>query len=146
MTYGSQWRLRSAWASAQSYQSIHCQHEDTLGPLLIIECTVKTDQTGRMPRLIWVFSGHPCHFVGFVVLQLILSYFVLFLIFSCCQIWSTQRTWLCCACITGQTVSITQSGSSGSLSREGRSWKIENKAFKWLRGVKRATDWELRKM
>ena len=24
-----------------------------------------SDQTGRMPRLIWVFAGHTCHFVGF---------------------------------------------------------------------------------
>ena len=25
------------------------------------------DQTGPMPRLIWVFAGHTCHFVGFVM-------------------------------------------------------------------------------
>ena len=25
-----------------------------------------SDQTGRMPRLIWVFAGRPCHFGGFV--------------------------------------------------------------------------------
>ena len=25
-----------------------------------------SDQTGRMPRLIWVFAGRTCHFVGFV--------------------------------------------------------------------------------
>ena len=25
------------------------------------------DQTGRMPRLIWVFTGRTCHFVGFVM-------------------------------------------------------------------------------
>ena len=30
-----------------------------------------SDQTGRMPRLIWVFAGHTCHFVGFVVRRLI---------------------------------------------------------------------------
>ena len=24
-----------------------------------------SDQTGQMPRLIWVFAGHTCHFVGF---------------------------------------------------------------------------------
>ena len=24
-----------------------------------------SDQTGRMPRLIWVFTGRTCHFVGF---------------------------------------------------------------------------------
>ena len=26
-----------------------------------------SDQTGRMPRLIWVFAGRTCHFVGFVI-------------------------------------------------------------------------------
>ena len=26
-----------------------------------------SDQIGRMPRLIWVFAGRTCHFVGFVV-------------------------------------------------------------------------------
>ena len=32
--------------------------------------TAKTDQSGWMPRLIWVFAGRTCHFVGFVVMQL----------------------------------------------------------------------------
>ena len=26
-----------------------------------------SDQTGRMPRLMWVFAGRPCHYVGYVV-------------------------------------------------------------------------------
>ena len=30
-----------------------------------------SDQTGRMPRLIWVFAGCTCHFVGFVTRWLI---------------------------------------------------------------------------
>ena len=30
-----------------------------------------SDQTGRMPRLIWVFAGRTCHFVGYVMLRLI---------------------------------------------------------------------------
>ena len=36
--------------------------------------TAKTDQTGRMhpPSLIWVFAGHTCHLVGFVMWQLIM--------------------------------------------------------------------------
>ena len=38
----AQQRLRSAWASAQSYQSLRCLHEETLGPWLSLECTVKT--------------------------------------------------------------------------------------------------------
>ena len=29
-----------------------------------------SDQTGRMPRLIWVFAGRTCRFVGFVMRQL----------------------------------------------------------------------------
>ena len=28
------------------------------------------DQTGRMPGLIWIFTGRMCHFVGFVTRQL----------------------------------------------------------------------------
>ena len=39
---GTQLRLRSAWASTQSDQSLHCPHEDTLGPQLPIKCTAKT--------------------------------------------------------------------------------------------------------
>ena len=30
-----------------------------------------TDQTGRMPSLIWVFAGRTCHFVGFIMRRLI---------------------------------------------------------------------------
>ena len=30
-----------------------------------------SDQTGRMPRLIWVFAECTCHFVGFVMRRLI---------------------------------------------------------------------------
>ena len=37
-----------------------------------------SDQTGRMPRLIWVFAGRTCNFVGFVMCRLIffLSFFL----------------------------------------------------------------------
>ena len=38
----AQRRLRSAWASVQSDQSLRCTHEVTLGPQLPIECTAKT--------------------------------------------------------------------------------------------------------
>ena len=31
-----------------------------------------SDQTGRMPRLIWVFAGRTSHFVGFIMLRSIL--------------------------------------------------------------------------
>ena len=42
-----------------------------LGSSATIKRTAKTDQTGQMPRLIWVFAGRTCHFVGFVMRQLI---------------------------------------------------------------------------
>ena len=38
----AQQRLRSAWASAQSDQSLRCPHEESLGPYLPIERTAKT--------------------------------------------------------------------------------------------------------
>ena len=38
--------------SEDSHQSLRCPHQETLAPQLPIECTAKTDQTGRLPRLI----------------------------------------------------------------------------------------------
>ena len=38
----TQRRLRSAWASAQSDQSLRCPHDESLGPQLPIEHTAKT--------------------------------------------------------------------------------------------------------
>ena len=56
-------RLRSAWASAQSDQSLPCPHEKSLGPELPNECTVKIliRLGGR-----WAHT----HFVGFVMSRL----------------------------------------------------------------------------
>ena len=45
--------LRTQWA-AEDPRILHADREDS-------------DQTGRMPRLIWVFDGRTCHFVGFIV-------------------------------------------------------------------------------
>ena len=36
-----------------------------------------SDQTGRMPRLIWVLAGRTCHFVGFVLRWLAHMFFVI---------------------------------------------------------------------
>ena len=44
-----------AWASTQSDQSFRCPHIETLGPKLPTKHRAKTDQTVRMPRLI--FAG-----------------------------------------------------------------------------------------
>ena len=64
----AQWRLRSAWASAQSDQSSLSAWR-SIGSLATQKAHGKdSDQTGQMPRLIWVFAGRTCHFVGFVML------------------------------------------------------------------------------
>ena len=39
-----------------------------------------SDQTGWMPRLIWVFAGRTGHFIGFVVLQLTSTYSFFFIL------------------------------------------------------------------
>ena len=73
MTKPTKWlcaqrRLRSAWASAQSDQSLRCTLNGQLS--FLHADSEDSDQTGRMARLIWVFAGRICHFVGFVMRQL----------------------------------------------------------------------------
>ena len=41
------------------------------------------DQSGRMPRLIWVFAGRTCHFVGFVMRRLIFLVQILCITLNC---------------------------------------------------------------
>ena len=53
----AQRRLRSAWASAQSDQSLLCAHWVAKDPSFLHADSEDSDQTGRMPRLIWVFAG-----------------------------------------------------------------------------------------
>ena len=65
----AQQRLRSAWASAQSDQSSLSAWRK-LGSLATHWAhSEDSDQTGQMPRLIWVFTLRT-HFVGFVMLWL----------------------------------------------------------------------------
>ena len=46
----TQWRLRSAWASAQSYQTLRCPHEESLDLYLPIKRTAKSlIRLGRCP-------------------------------------------------------------------------------------------------
>ena len=59
---------------AQSDQSLRYPHKETLGPQIPIERKAKTDQTGWMPRWIWIFAGRTGHFVGFVMLRLICEF------------------------------------------------------------------------
>ena len=67
----AQRRHKSAWASALSGRPVWSvfavrmkKHWDLSYPLSYCE---DSDQIGRMPRLIWVFAGRKCHFVGFVM-------------------------------------------------------------------------------
>ena len=53
----AQRRLRSAWASAQSGQSLLCAQWVARDPSFIHADSEDSDQTGQMPRLIWVFAG-----------------------------------------------------------------------------------------
>ena len=79
----AQRRLRSEWASTQSDQSSsdqnghrHVWSESSLSaqwvanPSFLHADREDSDQTRWMPRLIWVFTGCTCHFVGFVKRQL----------------------------------------------------------------------------
>ena len=64
--------LRSAWVSAQTDQSSMSAWRK-LGSLANHWAhSEDSDQTGRMPRLIWVFAGRTCHFICFVMRWLIL--------------------------------------------------------------------------
>ena len=63
----AQWRIRSAWASAQTDQSLHSPHEETMDPCLPIEHTAKTlIRLGGLPG--WSESS-----VGAQVILLVLS-------------------------------------------------------------------------
>ena len=73
--------LINIWATAYQNQQMTCApNEDSDQPgqesslftwwKVGIKRSGKTDQTGQMPRLIWVFTGRTDHFVGFVLLQL----------------------------------------------------------------------------
>ena len=70
----AQRRLRSAWASAQADQSICCALYGKLKTQSFFFDSEDSDQTGRMPRLIWVFAKRTFHFVGFGVRWLVLFY------------------------------------------------------------------------
>ena len=63
----AQRRLRSAWASAQSDQSLLCTQWVAMDPSFLHADSEDSDQTGQVPRLIWVFAGRTCHCAGFVM-------------------------------------------------------------------------------
>ena len=62
--------LWSAWAFAQSDQSSLSAWRKLWSLATYWVHSEDSDQTGRMPKLIRVFAGRTCHFVGFVMRRL----------------------------------------------------------------------------
>ena len=58
--------IRPVWS-----ESSLCTHWVARVPTLLHADSEDSDQTERIPRLIWVFAGHTGHFVGFVMQQFI---------------------------------------------------------------------------
>ena len=54
-------------------ESLLCAQWVAKDPSFLHADSEDSDQTGQMPRLIWVFDGRTCNFVGFVMLQLCLQ-------------------------------------------------------------------------
>ena len=76
MTKPTKWPLHPAKTQIRpvwSESSLSARRK--LGSLAIYWAPRKdTDQTGQMPRLIWVFAGRTCNFIGFVMRRLISVY------------------------------------------------------------------------
>ena len=84
MTKTTKWLVRPA--KSQISLGIHpvwsesslCAQWVAKGPNFHHADSEDFDQTGWMPRLIWVFAGRTSHFVGFVMMRLILRYLEVF--------------------------------------------------------------------
>ena len=63
--------IRQVWS-----ESLMCAHWVAKDPMFVHADSEDSDQTGRMPRLIWVFAWHTGHFVGFIMLWLIYKLYV----------------------------------------------------------------------
>ena len=61
--------FRPVWS-----ESLLCAQWVADDPSFLHADSEDSDQTGRMPRLIWVFARRTCHFIGFVVRWLFLFY------------------------------------------------------------------------
>ena len=58
--------MRPVWS-----ESSLCAQWVAKDPYFLHADSENSDQTGRMPRLTWVFAGRTCHLVGFVMRRLI---------------------------------------------------------------------------
>ena len=73
MTKPTKWHVGPAKTqiSPGGSESSLCDQWVATDPTFLHADSEDSDQTGRMPRLIWVFAGRTCHFVGFVLMRLI---------------------------------------------------------------------------
>ena len=55
------------WHTPVWSESLLCAQWVAKDPSFLHANSEDSDQTGWMPRLIWVFAGRKCHFVGFVI-------------------------------------------------------------------------------
>ena len=55
-------------------ESSQCAQRVAKDPSFLHADSEDSDQTGRMPRLIRVFAGRTCHFVGFVMRWLVFCF------------------------------------------------------------------------
>ena len=78
MTKLSKWPVRPAITQISLdidqvwSESSMCAHSVTRDSSFLHAYSEDSDQTGRIPSLIWVFAGRTCFFVGFVMHLLIL--------------------------------------------------------------------------
>ena len=61
--------IRPVWPESSLYAQWIAK-----GPSFLHADSEDSDQTGRSPRLIWVFAGRTCHFVCFVMRRLIFCF------------------------------------------------------------------------
>ena len=69
--------IRPVWS-----ESSLCAQWVAKDPSFLHADSEDSDQTGQMPRLIWVFAGRTCYFVGFVMRRLIWNYTVASVFFT----------------------------------------------------------------
>ena len=70
MTKPTKWSVRPAKTKISLgiwSESLQCTQWVAEDPMFLHADSEDSDQTGQMPRLIWVFAGRTCHFVGFVM-------------------------------------------------------------------------------
>ena len=79
--------IRPVWS-----ESSLCAQWVAKDPSFLHADSEDSDQTGQMPRLIWVFTGRMCHFVGFVMRQLI--YICMFFLINEHKLVELELTWM----------------------------------------------------